>query len=66
MILFSSTLLKMIPARKPSSPQQNICQGVQGPCCMNTFNIRRAKAPVRNPASGPKAMPVMITKAVPG
>ena len=58
-------VLKHIPARYPISPQENICHGVHGPCPEKKLQTNRASAPTKNPVSGPSAMPLITTMAVP-
>ena len=48
------------PDKKPIIPQLNICHGVQGPCPKNKFDARAAIVPVKNPASGPNTLAVII------
>ena len=51
-----SPVRQRIPARNPTSPQQNICHGVHGPCPNRKLLKIAASAPVRYPASGPNAV----------
>ena len=44
----------------------NICQGVHGPCPNRKLLTSMVIAPTRNPASPPKAIPLIITMAVTG
>ena len=54
------------PAINPIMPQENICQGVQGPCPKMKLLTNPVSAPVKNPLSGPKTTPVMMTMALTG
>ena len=67
-ILLSFIILYLYksPARNPSTPKANICQGVQGPCPKKKFDTSADTAPVKKPASGPKDIPVIITIAATG
>lgn len=54
------------PERNPIIPKANICQGVQGPWPKKKFDTNADIAPVKNPASAPNDMPVIITMAATG
>ena len=59
-------LFPMSPEKHPISPQAIICQGVQGPCPKNIFEINAAVLPTRNPSKGPKTNPLKATRNVVG
>lgn len=58
--------LPITPEMVPTSPQENICQGVQGPCPKNMLEVNAAVLPTRNPAKGPNIYPEIDTMKVVG
>ena len=55
-----------IPARKPMTPNANICHGVSGPCPKNILLTKPVTAPTRKPASPPNATFAIMMTAVTG
>ena len=64
--LLSTPARYKAPARNPAVPKANICQGVQGPWPKRKLLANPLTAPTKNPASGPKATPAIMTMAVMG
>ena len=58
--------LKRMPATKPIIPNENICQGVHGPCPKKKFETNPVTLPTKNPVSPPKHTPAIITSATTG